>query len=441
MQKAYDVIIVGAGITGASLLFTLCKYSNINNVLVLEKYNDVAPLNSNSRNNAQTLHFGDIETNYSPEKARETNRAARMALNYFAALDGKSQDSLYRRLQKMVIGTDEEEIKHLKNTYGAIKKIFPELRRIERDEIAGYEPNVIKGRDKKEDILALYSPNGYMVDFGKLTKSFMSNAKKTGKEIKIKFDEKVVSLKKMGELYMISTHKGNYTAKFVVFAAGTYSLYFAKKMGFDRNLSVLAVGGNFYYSRNLLKGKVYRVQKGGIPFAAVHGDPDIANPKVTRFGPTVSLPFELEIGHIETLSDYIRTFDFDIQTMISLKNILLDKDIQRILANNIIYDMPIIGKYEFARREASKIVPLIRAEDLSIAKGIGGIRPQIIDSKKRSLVLGEEKITEDGIIFNITPSPGATSCLASAYEDAIYITGYLGKKFDERKFAEEIGRP
>ncbi len=440
-SKYNDVIIIGAGITGTSLLFTLCRYSGIKKVLILEKYGGMAQLNSNSRNNAQTLHFGDIETNYSPDKAKETNRAAKMVLNYLSAIGRKDSAEIYRKVQKMVLATDDGEVESLEKTYSTIKKIFPELKIIGGKEIAKLEPNVVKGRDKDDAILALNSPNGYMVDFGKLTNSFMINAKRTNKTIESRFNEEVISLEEKNGFYEVNTRKGRYYGKFVVFASGTYSLYFAKTMGMDRNLSVLAVGGDFYYSKKVLRGKVYRVQKGGIPFAAVHGDPDIANKRVTRFGPTVSLPLELERGHIETLADYIRTFDFDIDTMISLKNILLDKDIQRILSRNIIYSIPIIGKYEFAKMEASKIVPSIKADDLTIAKDIGGIRPQIIDSKKRALVLGEEKITKDGMIFNVTPSPGATSCLASAYEDARYITKYLGIEFDESRFAKEIGIP
>ena len=54
-------------------------------------------------------------------------------------------------------------------------------------------------------------------------------------------------------------------------------------------------------------------------------------------------------------------------------------------------------------------------------------------------MLGEASIDPgDGIIFNMTPSPGATSCLGNAERDAIKVCEFLGKKFDEKKFSAEL---
>jgi malate dehydrogenase (quinone) len=45
---------------------------------------------------------------------------------------------------------------------------------------------------------------------------------------------------------------------------------------------------------------------------------------------------------------------------------------------------------------------------------------------KQSLHLGEAQIDPgNGILFNMTPSPGATSCLGNAQRDAELIVGYL----------------
>ena len=41
---------------------------------------------SESRNNAQTLHFGDIETNYTIEKARKVKHSAEVLLKYINSL-------------------------------------------------------------------------------------------------------------------------------------------------------------------------------------------------------------------------------------------------------------------------------------------------------------------------------------------------------------------
>jgi malate dehydrogenase (quinone) len=66
------------------------------------------------------------------------------------------------------------------------------------------------------------------------------------------------------------------------------------------------------------------------------------------------------------------------------------------------------------------------------------MRPQIVDKKNHELMLGEAKLKEDGIIFNMTPSPGATSSLSIAMQDTIEVCRHLGKIFDEQKHKEEI---
>lgn len=432
MSESYDVVIVGGGITGASLLYILSKYTDIKRILLLEEYGSFASLNSNSNNNAQTLHFGDIETNYSLEKSRETKEEAEIVIKYLSMLPKKDYDMITKKCGKMVLGVGEEEINKLDGIYDSgLKHIFPGLRKIGPNEIARLEPNVMKKRAIDEKVEALKSDNGQMVNFRNLTNSFVKRAKaaKIGR-INVRLNAKVLSVNGSAGDFNISTHDRTYKARFVVFCAGSYSLYFAKMLGYQKNLSVLCVGGNFYTAPKVLNGKVYRVQEGGIPFAAVHGDPDITNQHITRFGPTVTIYPELEKGKPSTMFDYFKTFNFDLATSASLLNILANKDIRRILWNNAFYDLPGIGTSIFLKREVSKIIPSLRPKDIMLAPHMGGIRPQIMDEKKKALVLGESKTKEDGVIFNITPSPGATSCLASAIEDMSYICDQIGARID-----------
>ncbi len=441
MKNDYDVIIVGGGITGTSLLYTLANYTDMDRILLIEKYGDFATLNSNSKNNAQTLHFGDIETNYALGESKRIKEEAQRVLRYFSGKEPSARKGVIEKCQKMVLAVGEDEMASIEKTYDSgLKSLFPGLRVIGRGEIGRTEPNIVKGRKKEEKIAALLSDTGYMVDFGKLTHMFASDARKVkGKKIDILFNTKVSKMEKAGDSYRVFTNKKSYSAGFVSFATGSYSLYFAKSIGIDKNLSILSIGGGFYTSKKVLRGKVYRVQKGGIPFAAVHGDPDITNPKITRFGPTVTVPPMLEKRHLGTVIDYMKTFDFDLPTFISLEKILFNRDIRRIVARNIAYGIPGVGKYEFLKNEAAKIVPGLKYADIRMAGDIGGIRPQIIDENKHSLVLGAGKITHGGVIFTITPSPGASSCLANALKDTLYIADYLDRKFDREKYGEALG--
>ena len=54
-------------------------------------------------------------------------------------------------------------------------------------------------------------------------------------------------------------------------------------------------------------------------------------------------------------------------------------------------------------------------------------------------MLGEASITEEkGIIFNMTPSPGATSCLGNAERDIKKVCAHLGKTFYEEQFLADF---
>ena len=60
--------------------------------------------------------------------------------------------------------------------------------------------------------------------------------------------------------------------------------------------------------------------------------------------------------------------------------------------------------------------------------------------KTQSLELGEAKITGDNILFNITPSPGASTCLQNAEDDTIRLISFLGDnyKFNREKFLQDL---
>jgi malate dehydrogenase (quinone) len=86
-----------------------------------------------------------------------------------------------------------------------------------------------------------------------------------------------------------------------------------------------------------------------------------------------------------------------------------------------------------------KIVPDLQIEDLSFAKGYGGVRPQLIDKQQRKLMLGEVSIPAGpGLVFNVTPSPGGTCCLGNAVRDAEAIVQHLGGQLDRGLLAQEL---
>lgn len=436
-QKQYEVAIVGGGIVGSALLYTLSNYTNVKSIALIEKHSSPASLNSNSTSNSQTLHFGDVETNYTKEKAGQTSSAARLILGYSSRF-GLFKKGAISRCQKLLLAVGENEISYAENWYESFAKhMFKGLREISSKELSKLEPNVVRGRPYEEKISAYLSDTGYMADFGTISHSFINNAMHS-KKAEIKLNMEINSISEEGDGYKLSDGETEIHCRFVVFAAGPYSLYFAKSLGIAENLSIIATGGGFFISKKVLNGKVYRVQKGKIPFAAVHGDPDINNGAVTRFGPVIYLPLGMEKGALQ-ISDYATTSG-KLKFLSVSADILGKYNLYGLMSRNMLYSVPILGKELFLRNEATRIVPSLKYGDLSAASGYGGISPRIVDLKKHVLNIGEEKIRKGGAIFNISPSPGASSSLAIAESDAKYICNYLGKEFHEDRFNKELSK-
>ena len=423
----YEVAIIGGGVCGTALLYTLTNYTNIKNIALIEKEADVALVNSFTNSNSQTLHFGDIETNYTLAKAQKVNAGASLVKNYLLTKDPGRE--IYTKYHKMVLGVGAEQRDKLQQRYREFKQLFPDLKLLDRTEIAAKEPKILVERDRDEEIIALYTEEGYTVDFNRLAKSFLDNSPNNADtRIDLLFNTKVSQITKQGELYQIKTKAKTITAKVVLVAAGAHSLLFAKSLGYGLDYALLSVAGSFYFAPGLLNGKVYTVQRKKLPFAAIHGDPEVHDRAIARFGPTAKVLPMLERHNYGSIIEYFQTAGLSVKAILSFIKILSDPTIFQYIALNFIYDFPIVGKRLFIK-EVKKIVPSIKLQDLTYAKGYGGVRPQIVNLNSQGLEMGEAKIIGDKIIFNITPSPGASTCLQNALEDTARLIDFLGEGY------------
>ena len=437
-SNTYEVVIIGGGVSGTALLYTLTNYTNIKSIALIEKEADVALVNSFTTSNSQTLHFGDIETNYTLDKARKVNAGASLVKNYLLTKDEGRE--IYTKYHKMVLGVGAEQRDKLQQRHEEFKQLFPDLRLLNRTEIAEKEPKILVGRDTDEDIIALYTDEGYTIDFNRLAKSFLDNSLgNSNTRIDLLFDTKVQQIDKQGKLYQIETKDKTITAKVVLVAAGAHSLLFAKSLGYGLDYALLSVAGSFYFAPGLLNGKVYTVQRKKLPFAAIHGDPEVHDRTIARFGPTAKVLPMLERHNYASIIEYFQTAGLSVKAILSFIKILCDPIIFKYIALNFLYDFPIIGKRLFIK-EVKKIIPAIALKDLTYAKGYGGVRPQIVNLNSQALEMGEAKIIGDRIIFNITPSPGASTCLQNALEDTARLIDFLGEgyQFDRQQFLDDL---
>jgi malate dehydrogenase (quinone) len=128
-------------------------------------------------------------------------------------------------------------------------------------------------------------------------------------------------------------------------------------------------------------------------------------------------------------------FGFDYDSLSSYATILADRVLLPYVLRNLLYDLPAIGKRAFLPH-VQKVVPTATVEDIERAKGYGGVRPQIVDTANRSLDMGEATIEGENVVFNITPSPGASTCLKNARRDATTALSFLDGEytFDDAAF-------
>lgn len=444
-EKHYEVVVIGGGITGAALLYELARYTDIKNIALVEKYEGIATLNSKGTANSQTIHCGDIETNYTFEKAKKVKRTADMVVKY--GLQYGYQNKFMFANQKMAMGVGEREVDIIKERFEIFKELYPYLELFDKEKLKEIEPKIVfdeNGNERPENIISMgVQKEVYTtINYGAMAISLTENAKKQeNKTCDVFLNTEVLGITHIGDKFFLRTRNNMaISANFVVVDAGAHSLWLAHRMGYGKNMGCLSMAGSFYLTKqHLLNGKVYMVQNPKLPFAALHGDPDILADGCTRFGPTaLALPKLERYKGLKSVPEYFQTLNFSKEVVQILWDLIKDSDIRNYVFRNYLFEIPEIGKKLFVE-DAKKIVPSLKTEDIYYAKGFGGVRPQVLNRTEKKLMLGEASIdTEKGIIFNMTPSPGATSCLGNAERDVKKVCAFLNKTFDEQKFTDEL---
>ncbi len=444
MEKSFDVVIIGGGVSGCALFWTLSEYTNIKNIAIVEKCKDLAMVSSSAHANSQTIHDGSIETNYTSQKAKKVRLSAQKVENY--ALRHNLQNKVIFKTQKMAIGVGDQECAFMKQRHEEFKDVFPDLEWFEKDTIKQIEPYVILGKDGKSDRPENVVGSGYKeawcaMNFELLSKDFVERAKQKNSNNQVLLNFWVKEIRHNNDGYYLISKSGEaISAKFVLVNAGSHSLVLAQSMGYGMNLGCLPIAGSFYFVPDLLKGKVYMVQNPKLPFAAVHGDPDISLAGRTRIGPTaIAMPkLERSKHWYSGISTDLMKVNFHREIFGVLLDLLKDSEIRSYVFKNIIFELPYLGKRLFLK-DAQKLIPSLKITDIEYAQGYGEVRPQVVDRTQKELELGEKKIiTNKGITFNMTPSPGATSCLQNAFIDTQEIVTYLNATFDTERFLRDL---
>ena len=216
MEK-YDIIIIGAGVTGTAVARELSRYQI--KICVLEREEDVCC--GTSKANSAIIHAG-YDAEPGTLKAKLNVRG-----NQLVGELSEKLDFPFKRNGSLVLCLDEKDYPELQKLYEkGITNGVKDLRILKHDEVLEMEPNV------SDDVYAaLYAATGGIVCPFNMTIAFAENACDNGVDFRFNTEVKNISRKPDTEenafpdrtVWELETSKGMFETKCIINAAGVYA--------------------------------------------------------------------------------------------------------------------------------------------------------------------------------------------------------------------------
>lgn len=259
----YDVIIIGAGVTGCAVARYLSRYQG--SALVLERAEDVCC--GTSKANSAIIHAG-FDAAHGSLMAKMNVQGNRMVPGL-----AKELDFPFRRNGSLVVCMSEEDMPRLQALYeNGVKNGVEGLEIVDAQRLHELEPNV-----SKNAVAALWAPTGGIVCPFNMTIALAENANANG--VDFRFNTKVTGFTRGEEGWTVHTEQGDFRTRYVVNAAGVYAdvlhnmvsprkLHITPRRG-DYCLLDRQVGGFVSHTVFQLPGKL---GKGVLVSPTVHGN-------------------------------------------------------------------------------------------------------------------------------------------------------------------------
>lgn len=259
----YDVIIIGAGVTGCAVARYLSRYQG--SALVLERAEDVCC--GTSKANSAIIHAG-FDAAHGSLMAKMNVQGNRMLPEL-----AKELDFPFRTNGSLVVCMSEEDMHRLQALYeNGVKNGVEGLEIVDAQRLHELEPNV-----SKNAVAALWAPTGGIVCPFNMTIALAENANANG--VDFRFNTKVTGFTRGEEGWTVHTEQGDFQTRYVVNAAGVYAdvlhnmvsarkLHITPRRG-DYCLLDRQVGGFVSHTVFQLPGKL---GKGVLVSPTVHGN-------------------------------------------------------------------------------------------------------------------------------------------------------------------------
>ena len=432
-----DILIVGAGIMGATLASILKELDSNLQVVIVEALKTPALESSDAINNAGTGHAGYCELNYTPllsnnkidiNKAIQINAGFEMSLQYWSYLAKKyrlfSPKKFIKRVPHITLVNGDKNIAYLKKRYFALKNhTFFETMEFSSNfkTIEKWIP-LFKGKKLIKKYAATKIESGTDVNFGEITNQLISILK-TKKNFRLHTIHKLTGINENNDgtwSVKLNGYK-KINANFIFIASGGDSLKILQKTKVHEQSGYAGfpVNGQWLICKNpkvvaMHKAKVYgKAEIGSPPMSAPHLDFRVINGKeMLIFGPFASFTSKFLISG--SFFDFIGSIKFhNLKTllMVFLKEWPL-----------VIYLIKQSFKNHRSRmNDLKKFYPEAKSWDWKLEKA--GIRVQIMKQDKKkvpNLEFGTEIIfsQKNNLATLLGASPGASISVKSMIEVA-----------------------
>jgi len=408
-----DIVIIGAGILGATLSYVISSLSGAK-IILIEQENK-AGVHSSSRNTGK-VHAPFI---YDPEKKKVLAKAVLYGYDFW---------SIYCRTKKIVFKEDgvievaintkgnETILKHLEwgTRNGLANK---DLQVLEKKEVEKIEPNV-------SCQTALLCNKDASVDYGEITRSLAMDASRN--KVDIIMNAKVTKIKQTsesnGEIYVKykkrpQNNENEIKCEFLINAAGGSSLDILKMMNLDHHhhghYRNLHFRGEYWIApqkyRHLTSHSIYSIPEfQQFPFLDPHWI--IRSNGNREIGPNACPVFSQYGYDIKTnlKEAFPKIYEFVKGSEIKkITNVLFNKETIKLLSKEMLSSLSkrhMIGRVK-------KFLPSLKSKDFT-AKGTAGIRSTLIDKDGSFLSNPLFLIGNNTLHILNYNSPGATGAFS-----------------------------
>ena len=207
MNNEYDIIIIGAGVTGCAIARELSRFDC--SVLVLEKSEDVCC--GTSKANSGIVHAG-YDAKPGTLKASMNIRGNELMTSLASDLDIP-----FKRIGSLVVCTDETLRSGIDVLYErGLANGVPDLKILDKEEVKAMEPNI-----SDSVVCALYAPTAGVICPFRLNIAMAECACQNG--VSFVFDSPVVSVERVDSGFVITTPTCSYSCSVVINAAGCHA--------------------------------------------------------------------------------------------------------------------------------------------------------------------------------------------------------------------------